>query len=301
MSAGSTWRAAGWMAGWLLLMTLLPISGRALAGELDMIQVTLLRSVIGLVMVLPLVRLNGGFAAVRTRRLGLHVARNLSHYLAQYGWLVAITLIPLAQVVAIEFTMPIWTALLAVAALGERMRRGRVAAVLLGLLGVLVIVRPGASAIEPGQWIALSTAVGFALSVTMVKSLTRTDSVLTILFWMVVIQSVIGLVPALAVWRWPSAHAWAWASAMAFAGTFSHYCMASALRHADAMVVVPMDFLRVPLTALVGWLLYAEAIDAPFVIGAMLILAGNALNLGRSSSAGRASGPDRSSSPGRPA
>jgi drug/metabolite transporter (DMT)-like permease len=127
--------------------------------------------------------------------------------------------------------------------------------------------------------IALSAAVGFGVSVAMVKSLTRTEQTLTILFWMLAVQSVAGFFPALYVWQWPSAHVWGWVLLIAFCGTFSHYCMARALLHADATVVIPMDFLRVPLTAAAGWLLYSERLDLFTVLGAVLILTGNLLNL----------------------
>lgn len=272
-------RAACWMSGWLALMLVMPVAGREAARELELVQVMEMRSVIGFLMLYPLIQRSGGLAAMKTSRLGLHVSRNLVHYLAQYGWLLAITLIPLAQVVAIEFTMPIWTAVLAVTLLGERMTAWKNAAIALGLLGVVIIVRPGVEEVSAGQLIALATAVGFGVSVTMIKSLTGTESVLTITFWMVVVQSAIGLVPALAVWQWPSLEAWTWVVLIAFCGTFSHYCMARALRHADATVVVPMDFLRVPLSAVVGWLIYAEHVDALTAAGAGLILAGNLLNL----------------------
>ena len=199
--------------------------------------------------------------------------------MAQFAWFKALTLIPLAQVISIEFTMPIWTAILAVAFLGERMGLWKNLAVALGIVGVVIIVRPGTSEIVPGQIIALAAAVGFAISVTMVKSLTRTDSVVTILFWMLLIQSIIGLVPAVDVWRWPSAYVWAWIIVIAFCGTFSHYCLTRAMLHADATVVVPMDFLRVPLAALAGWLLYGERLDTLTILGAALILSGNLLNL----------------------
>ena len=76
-----------------------------------------------------------------------------------------------------------------------------------------------------------------------------------------------------AVWRWPAGTTWAWVVLIAFCGTFSHYCMTRALRYADATVVVPMDFLRVPLSAVVGWLVYTEAIDLFTALGATLILA----------------------------
>jgi drug/metabolite transporter (DMT)-like permease len=275
----STLRAAGWMAGWLTLMVVIAVAGREATRELSVFQIMLLRSVLGMAMLWPLVHAAGGLAAVRTERLPQHALRNVVHYAAQYGWFVALTLIPLAQVVSIEFTMPIWSAALAVMFLGERMSGRKWVAVLLGLVGVAVIVRPGTGELDAGQLIALASAVGFAVSVVLVKSLTRTEAAVAISFWMLVIQSAIGLVPALLVWQWPSAEVWGWVVVVAFCGTYSHYCFARAMQHADATVVVPMDFLRVPLTALVGWLVYSERLDVFTVLGVGLILAGNLLNL----------------------
>jgi len=269
------------MAGWLTLMVVIAVAGREATRELSVFQVMLLRSTLGMLMLWPLVRAAGGLASVRTARLSQHVLRNAVHYTAQYGWFVALTLIPLAQVVSIEFTMPIWSAALAVAFLGERMSSRKWFAVVLGLVGVAVIVRPGVGEIDAGQWIALAAALGFAVSVVLVKSLTRTDAAVAISFWMLVVQSAIGLLPALNVWQWPSAAAWGWVLVVAFCGTYSHYCFARAMQHADATVVVPMDFLRVPLTALVGWLAYSEHVGLATALGVGLILAGNVLNLVR--------------------
>ncbi len=272
-------RAALWMAGWLLLMVVIAVAGREATRELTVFQVMLLRSVLGIAMLWPLIHRVGGLRAMRTQRLPQHMARNVVHYAAQYGWFAALSLIPLAQLVAIEFTMPIWSALLAAALLGERLDRARICAVLLGLAGVVVIVRPDTAQINIGQWIALAAAVGFGISVVLVKSLTRTDAAIQVSFWMLVVQSAIGLIPALAVWQWPSATTWGWVLLVAFCGTYSHYCFARAMQLADATVVVPMDFLRVPLTALAGWALYAERVDLLTLAGMVLILAGNGLNL----------------------
>jgi len=269
------------MAGWLSLMLVVAVAGREATRELQVFELMLLRSVIGLFLLYPLVRANGGFASIRTTRLRAHGLRNAVHYSAQFGWFFALTLIPMAHVVAIEFTMPLWTALLAAAFLGERFTAWKGLAVALGLVGVLMIVRPNAGGISTGEAIAFAAAIGFAVSVTMTKSLTRTESPVTIIFWMLVLQSVLGLVPALSVWQWPSAAVWPWVLLVAFGGTFSHYCMARALRHADATVVVPMDFLRVPLTAAAGWWLYSERFDLLTALGATLILAGNLVNLMR--------------------
>ena len=271
--------AALWMAGWLALMLIVAIAGRETTRELNVFQIMEIRSVLGFLMLYPLIRANGGFAVVKTARLPQHIVRNLIHYGAQLGWFFALTLIPIGQVVAIEFTMPIWTAILAATFLGERMTVWKTAAIVLGLIGVIVIVRPATGEINPGQLIALAAAVGFGISIAMVKSLTRTEQTLAIIFWMLVVQSVAGFLPCLYVWQWPSAYAWGWIVVIAFCGTFSHYCMARAMLHADATVVIPMDFLRVPLTAAAGWLIYSERLDAFTVLGAALILTGNLLNL----------------------
>ncbi len=275
-------KAAAWMAGWLTAMLVMAVAGREATKTLHVFQIMAMRSVLGLVLLWPLLHASGGIAAMRTARLGRHVARNAVHYAAQFGWFFALTLIPLAQVVAIEFTMPIWTALLAVAFLGERLGAARIVAVALGLVGVAVIVRPGLEHVDPGQLIALAAAVGFAISIILVKSLTATESVVSIIFWMLVVQSLIGIVPAALVWRTPTAAVWPWIGVIALCGTYSHYCMTQALRHADAMMIVPMDFLRVPLTAVAGWLVYDERIDLFTVVGAGLILVANLLNLRRS-------------------
>ncbi|MBC7832788.1 MAG: DMT family transporter [Hyphomicrobium sp.] len=272
-------KAALWMAGWLACMAVMAVAGRETTRELDVFQIMELRSLLGLAMIYPLVLGNGGLAALKTARPWQHIGRNIAHYAAQFGWLMALSLIPLAQVISIEFTMPIWTAILAVTFLGERMGLWKNLAVALGLIGVAIIVRPFSGEVSGGQLIALASALGFATSVIMVKALTRTDSAVVILFWMMIIQSAMGLVPALAVWRWPSTYAWAWIVVIAFCGTYSHYCMTRALLHAEATVVVPMDFLRVPLAALTGWLVYSERIDLFTALGAVLILGGNLLNL----------------------
>lgn len=280
-SSPSLAKAALWVSGWLAMMLTMAITGREAMHELSVFQLLLLRSVIGLAMVYPLVRAQGGWAAMRHANLKRHTARNLVQYAAQYGWFAAIAMIPLAQVVAIEFTMPIWITLMAAAFLGERLTGWKCLAMGLALLGVLVIVRPQASGLGTGQLVALAAAVGFAAALTLTKALTRTETPVSIIFWMLVIQTVIGLWPALAVWRWPSAGVWPYLLVVGFCGAFSHYCMARAMNHADASVVVPMDFLRVPLTALAGWWIYSEPVDALMGVGAALILAGNALNLMR--------------------
>lgn len=276
-------KAAFWMALSIASFLLMSVAGRATTSVLSVFQVLELRSIIGWFILLPLVLARGGFAAMASQRLPLHIARNIVHYVGQGAWLYALTLIPLGVLVSIEFTTPIWTALLAVLFLGEKLNRGRIASIIFGLIGVIIIVRPSAGSIEPGHLIVLGAAVCFGASVVMVKALTRTDSVVRIIFWMLVVQSVLGLVPALIQWRNPPLEVWPWLLVIGFTGMSSHFCMARALTYADATLISPMDFLRVPLSALIGWLLYKEQIDIFTAGGAALILTGNLLNLPRRS------------------
>jgi uncharacterized membrane protein len=184
--------AALWMAGWLALMLIMTVAGHETMRELNVFEIMQVRSIAGFFLLYPLIRGSGGFAALKTSRLPQHVARNLIHYAGQLGWFFALTLIPIGQLVAIEFTMPIWTAILAASFLGERMTSFRIAAIVLGLVGVIVIVRPSTGEINPGQLIALGAAIGFGISMTLVKSLTRTESAVAVIFWMLVVQSAAG-------------------------------------------------------------------------------------------------------------
>lgn len=206
----SNLKAAFWMSGSLAAILMMAISGREASKELNVFQIMEMRSLIGLAMLYPLIRSSGGVRAMRTGRIWQHIGRNTAHYAGQFAWLQALSMIPLAQVIAIEFTTPAWTAVMAVAFLGERFNLWRTLTILLGIVGVVIIVRPGVGSIEMGQLIVLGAAFTFGISFTMVKSLTRTESVVKIIFWMLVIQSAIGLLPALHVWQWPTLQAWPW-------------------------------------------------------------------------------------------
>lgn len=267
------------MGGWLTATLAMTVAGRELATTLPVVVLMFFRAVFATAVLSAIVfGLRGGRPA-RTARLPLHIVRNILHYGAQYCWFWALALIPMAQVISIEFTLPIWAAILAVLFLGERLGARRIAAVALGFLGVLVIVRPGLAATEFGQVVALAAALGFAATVTMTKALTRTDEPLTVIFYMFAIQIVIGAVPTILEWRTPQGAQWFWLALLATAGTFSHFCLTKAMSLADNTVILPMDFLRVPLTAVAGLALYGDPITPWLAGGAALILAGNLLNL----------------------
>ena len=276
-----------WMMGALASFTAMALGGREMAaGGIGTFEILLFRSLVGLVIVSALLA-KSGWGQITVKRLGLHVLRNVGHFGGQFGWFYGIALIPLAEVFAIEFTTPMWTAILAALLLGERMTRPRVVAIGFGIAGMLIILRPGLAVIHPGALAVVGAAIGFSVSYVYTRKLASTESALAILFYMTVIQLPLALVPAMLYWVSPPPSLWPWLVAVGAAGLSAHYCMTRALRLADATVVVTMDFLRLPLIAAAGFLFYAEPLDWLVLAGAAVMLVGNFVNI----SAERAGGP----------
>ncbi|MEO1330058.1 MAG: DMT family transporter, partial [Pseudomonadota bacterium] len=190
----------------------------------------------------------------------------------------------LAQVFALEFTTPIWVALLGPLLIGERFTTWRCLAAVLGFAGVLAVAQPGVGEFGVGQAVALAAAIGFAGNVLATKQLSKTETTLSILFWMTASQGAMAAVCDAAasgaeMLPWPSAENWLWLVIVGFCGLAAHFSIASALRHADATVVAPMDFFRLPLIAAVGAALYAEPLDPLVFAGGAVIFLGNFLNI----------------------
>ncbi len=274
--------AALWMLGSIFGFSLVAVSGRALHPWLDTFEVMLYRSLVGIVVVVAAIIASGRSQEISARHMGLHLLRNTVHFAGQNLWLFALTLIPLAQLFALEFSYPILVALAAPLVLGERLTKVRVMAAALGFIGVLIVARPfGAGGLSLGLVAALACALGFAGSALVTKRLTRLVTIPCILFWLTVMQSALGLICA----GWdgaialPTPAAMPWVLAIGLSGLGAHFCLTKALTLAPATIVAPIDFMRLPLMAAVGMLAYAEPLDAWIFIGAAVIFAANWLNI----------------------
>lgn len=278
-------RAALWMGGALLAFAMMAIAGRELAATQTPFQVLLFRSAVALAILVVALSCTG-WHRVRTAHVGTHLRRNLLHFVGGCGWFYGLAHLSLAQVFAIEFTTPVWAAVLATFLLGERLTPPRRVAILAGLLGVWLILRPGLADVNPAALAVLGGAMAYAGSYTLTKRLSAHDAPIVVLFYMAAIQLLLALGPALIDWRWPDAAAWPWLVVVALTTLTAHFCLTRALSLADAMVVIPIDFLRLPLIALVGFLFYGEAIDWWLFVGASVMLAGNLYSLRRESRPG---------------
>ena len=272
-------KAAAWMTGTLLSFTFMAIAVRELhAAEIHTFEMLAMRSLVGLIVV-TCIAWRFGWHLIRTYQPKLQVGRNIVHFGGQSTWIYGLSLLPLAEVFAIEFTIPIWVALLAVIFLGERMTKGRFIAISGGLLGILVILQPGIEIIQLGACVVLGSAICFGTAITCTKKLVSTDSPLAVLFFMCLIQLPMGLIPALFVWVTPQGIELLYFVIIGLMGLSAHYCEAHAFRHADATVVIPLQFLRLPLISIAGFLLYDESLELAVFLGAILIFSGNYYNI----------------------
>jgi drug/metabolite transporter (DMT)-like permease len=272
-----------WMSGALLAFSATAVAVRALAPAFSVFEMLAMRNAAGVAILLAL----AGFkpelrAGLKPRRFSLHLARNVLHFAGTDGWAFSLTLLPLATVFALEFTTPAWVALLAIPLLQERMTWGRFVAVVLGFAGVLIILRPGVETLQPASLLMLGVAFSFALVAIMTKRLTRTESTFSILFFMNLLQLPMNLAGvSRAFWlAIQPAHILPLVGICA-GGLLSHYCLTNAYRRGDATMVVPLDFMRIPLIAFVGWQLYGEPLDPYVFLGSGSIVVGLLYSLNR--------------------
>ena len=291
MNTAHPLRAATWMIGAIVSFTAMAIAGRELAGEHDTFEIMTYRSLIGVVIVVAVAAPAGTLRQIGFSRLGLHTIRNAFHFAGQNLWFYAITAAPLAQVFALEFTTPMWATLMAPLVLGERLTRVRALSAVLGFIGILIVAQPGAGfVLTPGLMAAALAAVAFAATALATRFLTRSESITCILFYLTVIQAVFGLVTAgfdgeIAL---PSDSSAPWLLVVGCSGLLAHFCMTKALSMAPAAVVMPIDFARLPIIALVGVLLYGEGLEWAVLAGAAVIFGANYLNIRAETRAHRA-------------
>ena len=272
--------AAAWMVGAIVSFSGMAIAGRELSSELDTFEIMAYRSAIGFPVIAALLIGTGGLAAARTERWRDHTIRNVIHFAAQNFWFFGVATIPIAQLVAIEFTSPIWIVLLAPFLLGERLTRPGVIGALLGFVGILIVARPGYATLEAGHLAALAAAIGFAVTNIWTKRLSRSDSALCILFWMTLSQTLMGILCALPGGiALPSAALTPWVLFIGLCGLTAHFCLTRALFCAPASVVAPMEFMRLPVVAVAAALMYGERLELLVFLGAAVIFAGNFINI----------------------
>lgn len=270
-----------WMCGAIASFTSMAIAGRAINFALDTFEIMLFRSIVGCAIIGIIIVVTGKHNEIKFDRIRLHFLRNAAHFIGQNLWFFALPLVPLAQLFAFEFTTPLWVLLFSPILLHERLTFVRGASAFLGFIGILLVAQPGSAAISIGMVSAASCAIFFALTAIFTRKLTRDQSILCILFFLTTMQAIFGLICAGIDGdiQLPNAVTAPWILLIGFAGLMAHFCLTNALSLAPANIVMPIDFVRLPVIAVIGLLFYNEPFSALIIVGAILIFGANYLNI----------------------
>ncbi len=270
-----------WMVGGVFSLTLMAISGKEISLQIDTFEILFFRSVIGILIVLVVFATKGLFHEINFKQIGTHLKRNIAHFTGQNLWLYALGSITLAEVTSLEFTMPIWIVIFSFFMLNENLNKLRIISIFIGFIGVLIIIRPNIEIINLGVVGAGFSAVAFALTNIYTRKLTKTESTLTIIFFLTSIQLIFGFVTSFIDGKLdlPSSETIPWIVVLGIGGLVAHYCITTALTYAAPSVVAPIDLFRLPLVVLIGIIFYSESGDVYIYVGSLLIVLANWLNI----------------------
>ncbi len=279
-------RGAAWMILANVFFTMMNTLIRELSADYGIFQLLFVRSLFGLVFVLLMVW-PAGIRSLKTTRPSLQVVRGMLGFTAMYFWFFAVTNMPLAEATAINFSAPVFAAVLIAVFLGERMRARRWTATALGFVGMLIVLRPGLAEFSPATGAALCASMLMAVGAMVVKLVARTDHPNSVVLYVPLFLSVFAFIPALLNWTPPTGPDLAVMTLLGLVGTLAHHCWVRAFAVTEATAVLPYDFVRLPMMALAGYALYAELPDLWTWIGATVILGSSVYMAHRESRAHR--------------
>ena len=268
-------RAALLMLGSTVFFALMAVAIRLASATLHTFEIAFFRNFFGLIAALPLL-LRHGPDLLRTTQLPRYLFRCVIGAVSMMAGFWAIGHLPLAQAVALSYSTPIFVTITAVIFLHEQVRARRWAAVALGFVGVMIIVRPGSDSFTAGSLVALTAAVLSGIVAIQIKQLSKVEPADRIVFYTTLLWVPMSLLPALAVWEWPQGVVWVWMAAAGFLGTGGHMLWTRALKLGDVSALTPISFMQVPIVAVAGWLLFQEPLDRWTALGAGVIFVANA-------------------------
>jgi len=246
---------------------------RDLLQDLPVFEVVFFRQFFGTLLLAPLL-FKPGVSPLRTRRLGLHGLRALFNFVAISAYFTSLGLVPFTQITALGFTSPLFASVLAVLILGEAVRVPRVIGLMLGLVGAMIILRPGFEEVSMGSLIAIGSSASWAVAMTCIKALSRTDSSVAITFYASFLQLPMALVLALFVWQWPTLEQLGLLLVISVIGTLSQISLSQAFRETDSTVILPMDFTKLIWASVLGYVMFAEVPDPWSWVGGLVVFSG---------------------------
>lgn len=269
-------RGACWMILSGLFFSLAAATVRHLAQDMHVIQISFFRALFGTMVFLPWFS-RMGLSGFRTRHTKIYIARGISSVAAMFLWFGAIAIMPIADATAISFAQPLFISVAAVLILAEPMRANRWAGLVIGIAGGLLILRPGFGAVNMGALMVLGSSVFIASTAIMVKIMARDDPPDMIAMYQVLYMIPMTLVPAVFFWIWPTWEQLFWAVMVGVFSTYAQRAYTRAYAASDASAVTPFDFVRLPFSAGLGFVLFVELPDLWTVAGGVVIFVGSSI------------------------
>jgi len=265
-----------WMVLSVFAFCFVAIGVKQVNTNISPFQIIFFRALIGLIpllILIPRTTIIGSFSNIKQ-----HLLRNVFHLIAQYGWVVGIVYLSLAEVTAIEFTTPIWILILAPFFLKENITGKKISSILLGFIGILITLKPGIDIINYNSIIVLLSAICFAIAHTATKKIVQTNLASDVVFIMCLTQLPISFACAYTNWNWPNYSDYFWLILIGLSGIWAHFSLAKALKKEDISSLISIDYLRLPILILAGILFYNQTFDRTIIIGGTLIILGNYIN-----------------------
>ena len=241
----------------LFMFACMSVFIRLSTNSLPVVEVVFFRNALAVMLLMPLI-MHTGWSSLRMNKPNLFFLRALINVGGMFAGFTALTLNPQAQVTALSYTVPLYVTICACLFLGEVIRARRIAGIVVGFFGTLIILQPGFTEISFGAMMALASTLSIAMASLIVKKLTATETPEAIVTWMVVMQSPLALIPAISVWQWPTLEAWVYLWAMALTATIAHLCFTRAFRLVDITALQPLEFIKLPFAVFLAWIVFAE-------------------------------------------
>ena len=264
-----------WMLGFIINISIMAISIRELSLKYTSFEIQNFRNIFSIIIIILIFMVTKN-TNLNTFQLKNNFIRNIFHFIGQSAWTWGLTVLPLAVVFSLEFTMPIWAVIIAIVLLKEKITLNKICFLIIGLMGTWIIFMPDTKYIGFYNIIVLCSAITYAIAHNFTKKLTRTDSILSILFFMSIIQLPFSLIGSFIIGNihYNIMMEIPLIILLTITSLLAHYSLSSALKYSDASIVLPIDYIRLPLIVFIGWYYYDEKISTNVVIGSILIIFG---------------------------
>lgn len=271
MARNRNLRGIAWLMLSLPQFQLMNAMLRYCAVDLPPVEVMFFRNLFGFIILFPVLLRNP--EAFRTRQIGMHAIRGLTHLGGMVTWVYALTMIPFATAAALFFSTPLFVAIGAVVVFREHAGLHRWIGLAAGFAGVLIITPPGMEAIALGSLFALLAAILHGSSKMMVKVIVRTDSTMATVFHLNLMMALFGLIPTIIFWETPTLEHFGWFILLAIAGAGAHYSLTRSIEYADLTALQPLEFVQLGWAVLLGFVIFSEIPEQHVLLGGAVIIA----------------------------